>query len=257
MDLNKAKQEFLIYIKKYDNTNFQIKRKIDHSFRVMELSRQIAESIGLNKEEIDLANLIGLLHDIGRFEQMTIYHTFNDNISIDHGNFGADILKKDNYIRNYITEEKYDDIIYTAIKNHNKFKIENNLDDTKLLFSKIIRDADKIDILYQGTCISWSNTIDEIENGKLVEESIRPFLEKRPVNRYKDFKQQSAQINHLLTVLGFTFDFNFDFSYKFIKEKDYMNKIIDRFIFKDKETKELIEKVRSIINIYIDTKLKG
>lgn len=257
MDLNIAKQEFLLYVKKFNNTNFHIKRKIDHSLRVMELSKKIAENLKLNNNEIEIAALIGLLHDIGRFEQITKYHTFNDSISLDHGDFGVDILKRDNYIRHYITEEKFDDIIYTAIRNHNKFKIEDDLEGQKLLFSRIIRDADKMDILYQGTCISWSNTADEVENGKLIKDIIKPFLDKRPVNRKEDFKQQSAQINNLIIVLGFTFDFNFNISYKLLKQYDYMNKIIDRFNFRDIETKTLIEEIRSIINTYIDTKQKG
>ena len=37
--------------------------------------------------------VIGLLHDIGRFEQEAQYHTFNDFKSMDHGDYGAEYLK--------------------------------------------------------------------------------------------------------------------------------------------------------------------
>ena len=60
------------------------------------LSLSIASSIGLNEEKINLAKLIGLLHDIARFEQYTRYQTFRDIESIDHGNLGAEILQQDN-----------------------------------------------------------------------------------------------------------------------------------------------------------------
>ena len=257
MDLEIAKQEFLKYTNNYDLTNFQIKRKIDHSLRVMDLIRTIAESLNLSQEEINIATLIGLLHDIGRFEQMKVYKTFNDEKSIDHGDLGVEILQKDNYIRNYIKEEEYDNIIFTAIKNHNKFIIEEGLDYKKILFSKLIRDADKLDILYQGTCITWSNKIDEIENEKITKEDIQPFIEKRMINRSKDLLNSSYNVKHILTILGFTFGINYDISYKILKEKDYMNKIIDRFKFKDEETKKLIEEIRNIINTFIDSKQKG
>ena len=41
--------------------------------------------------------------------------------------------------------DQYDNIIKKAIYNHNKYKIEENLNDVELLHRKIIRDADKLD----------------------------------------------------------------------------------------------------------------
>ncbi|MBR3162549.1 MAG: HD domain-containing protein [Clostridia bacterium] len=257
MDLDMSKQEFLKYTSNYDWENFNIKRKVDHSLRVMKISENIAKSLNLSREEIDLATLIGLLHDIARFDQFTIYNTFNDSKSIDHGNYGVEILQKENYIRNYIKEDKYDQIIFTAIKNHNKFKIEKNLDEKELLFSKIIRDADKIDILYQGICISWKDNIKDVEQEKISEKEIQSFYEKRLVNRNTDLKYTSNEIRHLLTILGFVFDLNFKISYKILKESNYINSIINRFNFQDTDTQKNIEMVREIVNEYIDIKAEG
>lgn len=257
MNLDVAKKEFLKYVSNYDSTNFQIKRKIDHSLRVMQICKDIAENLNLTQEEIELSMLIGLLHDIGRFEQMKIYNTFKDSISIDHGNLGAEILKENDYIRKYINEVEYDEIIIKAIHNHNKYKIEEGLSDKEQLFSKIIRDADKIDILFQATCITWKNSIEQVENGKLKKEDIRPFIEKRMIDRLKDLKNIEYPMNHILTIYGFVFDINFEISYKILKQKNYINLISDRFSFKDTETKELIEKIRNIVNTYIDNNQKG
>ena len=257
MNLENAKKEFLNYANNYDLKEFQIKRKLDHSLRVMALSRKIAESLHLNSEEIEIATLIGLLHDIARFEQYTVYKTFNDSKSIDHGNFGVKILQNNNYIRNFINEEKYDRIIFIAIKNHNKFKIEEGLSKEEVLFSKIIRDADKIDILYQGISISWTDSVEKVENKKISEEDIQAFREKRLVNRNTDLKHTPYEMRHLLTSLGFVFDINFNISFKILKETDYINKTLKRFSFKDDNTKELIEEVRNIVNSYIDEKQKG
>ena len=40
----------------------------------MEISKKIAESLKLTQEEIELATLIGLLHDIARFEKLYYIH---------------------------------------------------------------------------------------------------------------------------------------------------------------------------------------
>ena len=68
MDLEKVKKEFEIFVKQYDLENKKIKRKYGHSYRVMENAGKIANSLNLSNEEIEISKLIGLLHDIGRFE---------------------------------------------------------------------------------------------------------------------------------------------------------------------------------------------
>ena len=137
MDIEKAQKEFIKYTEKYDLSDVNIKRKQEHSIRVMKISKRIAEGMKLAQEEIDIATLIGLLHDIARFEQYTKYHTFKDAESIDHGDLGAEILKKD--IKKYIETDEYDELIQLAVKNHNKYKIQEGLTQTQEMFAKIIR----------------------------------------------------------------------------------------------------------------------
>jgi putative nucleotidyltransferase with HDIG domain len=43
-----------------------------HTYHVADNARNIAEKLKLSKEDIELAELIGLLHDIGRFEELKI-----------------------------------------------------------------------------------------------------------------------------------------------------------------------------------------
>mgnify|MGYP000040106070 FL=1 len=57
-------------------------------------------------------------------------------------------------------------------------------------------------------------------------------------------------------ILAFTFDLNFDVTYKIVKENDYINILIDRFDYKDKETKSRMENIRVIINKFIDERIK-
>ena len=145
--LQKEIELFNEYVNDFDSLEENIIRKKEHSIRVMNHSIMIAKSLGLNEEDIYLAGLIGLLHDIGRFPQWQMFHTFNDLISVDHGVLGAEILKKNNYIKKYISDEESISIILAAIINHNKFKIDSSVKGKTVIFSQIIRDADKIDIM--------------------------------------------------------------------------------------------------------------
>ena len=85
IDIINAKKVFNEYVKKYNANDGKIALKIAHILRVADLSKKIAISLNLSEENIELAELIGLLHDIGRFEQVRIYNTFIYKISINHG----------------------------------------------------------------------------------------------------------------------------------------------------------------------------
>ena len=93
LDIEKIKKEFIKYTENYNLRDEMLKNKQQHSIRVMEINRDIAIRLKLTQEEIDIATLIGLLHDIARFEQYKRYGTFKDRESIDHGDYAIEILK--------------------------------------------------------------------------------------------------------------------------------------------------------------------
>ena len=120
VDILNCKQEFKKYISNYDINEPRINIKVIHMYHVAENARNIAKTIGLSEEEQDLAEIIGLLHDIGRFEQVRLYHTFSDKISINHAQKGVEILFEDKLIKKFVQDEtKYDIkqlIIITNVK---------------------------------------------------------------------------------------------------------------------------------------------
>ena len=252
IDLNKAQKEFLNYTEKFDLKNENIELKQLHSLRVMKISKEIATRLGLSQNDIDLATLIGLLHDIARFEQYKQFQTFRDLESFDHGDYAIKILEKE--IRKYVETTEYDNIIKVAIKNHNKIAIEEGLTEQEMLFAKIIRDADKIDIFYEALCFFWKNEEEKVNISKISDRVYDQFNDKKLIKREKNVKLEN--VDSIISVIVFIFDINFKVSFEILKEKDYINQIINRFKFKDEETKEKIEKIRKIANEYINMKVE-
>ena len=252
IDLEKCKDEFLKYTEKYDLNNDNLKRKQLHSLRVMQKSRIIAQSLKLSEEEIQIATLIGLLHDIGRFEQYTKYKNYRDDNSADHGDLGIKILFKENKIKDFINDDSSFEIIKKAIYNHNKYYIEQDLTDKEKLFCFIVRDSDKLDILYEAYKIFWKNNESVVEESTITKEVIDSFFNMKLVEN----KMKKTPIDYIIGMISFIYDFNFKESYKIIKEKDLINKIINRFDYKNIKTKEKMETIRNIANKYINEKIK-
>ena len=86
IDRERVKNTFAEYTSGYNAADPKIKLKIDHTYRVAELCELIARDLNLDEYETDVAWLTGMLHDVGRFEQIKRYNTFNDAQSVDHAN---------------------------------------------------------------------------------------------------------------------------------------------------------------------------
>lgn len=250
IDVELAKKEFKNFINQLEINNLKVQRKIDHIYRVSEISKKIAIHLGLTEEQIKLAQLIGLLHDIGRFEE----YKMSDKKVFDHGQAGVEILKSNNYIRKYIDIDQYDDIIFTAIDEHNEYKLSEALSEENKLFCEIIRDADKIDIIYEGIYIYWQTEeeIEKFENGKLSEKMLEDFYHRK----IADKTNKISKTDEIVRFASFIFDMNFKCSLEMLKESDNLSKMIDRFHYQVPETREEIKKIKQFANDYIREKTK-
>lgn len=148
-DKEQAKGVFTRYAEQYDTGNILICHKIEHTFRVAELAGRYAQAQGMSTSDTDFAWFLGLLHDIGRFEQIRRYGTFVDSQSVDHAELSADILFVDGLIDEFSKEglpEDWRTISETAIRQHNKLNLPDALDERTRCFAELLRDADKTDI---------------------------------------------------------------------------------------------------------------
>lgn len=257
INIEEAKKEFKKYLQQFKASDSHIQLKIDHTFRVVTVSKTISESLGLTEEEVNLAQLIALLHDIGRFKQISQFQTCIDEKSMDHAEYGADILvNEEKKIRLFTDTDEYDSIIEKAVRNHSKFSLPKGLTEEENKQAKIIRDADKIDNLY----LKQFQDIEDIFKGSGQKELFTSTISPKV---YQDFCQEKCIMvtdrktpaDFWVCILAFIFDLNFTISYQIVKENDYINHIIDRLIFQNRETAKQIEEIRKIANDYLERKI--
>ena len=252
IDIENANEQFERYVSQFNAQEGRIKLKIDHIKRVEKMSREIAKNLNLDEEHIRLAEIIGLFHDIGRFKQAEIFDTFSDKDSVNHAEFSVNVLFSDNLIEKFNIDSKYYKIIKLAILNHNKNKIEEGLTEEELLYAKIIRDADKLDIYYtickyDFKSIFWYPDFDCTTINYNI---MKQFIDLHTIN-YADIKTNADQI---LIFYAYIYDFYFDFSLEYLKMKKYLEKFTQRVIqyFNNNKIEEQVEMILKISNEYLD-----
>ena len=233
--------EFKKYVDNYDKRSKAIKRKYKHSLRVMQLAKKYATLLNFSEEDIELATLIGLLHDIGRFDQSKLYHTFDDSKSFDHAEYGVKILFDNNIIDMFRKNKKNDNIIKFAISNHNKLVIANhNKTERELLHAKLIRDVDKIDILYQAG---------ELHEIKIMttKEKISPKVLESIKNHKPVLKKDALNKNDRIALL-FSFAFDINNSICLEEVKNNIIELYERVKDKYERLKPVYEEVLNYLN---------
>lgn len=235
MDFEKCRQVFEKYMADYNLKEENISLKYRHSYAVSELMAELAFRLNLSKKEIEIAKIIGLLHDIGRFEQWKKFSSFDDR-NVDHADQSCIYLFEEGHIRDFIEEETYDLIIEKAIRYHNKLTIPD-MSVKELLFTKMIRDMDKVDIYKQcATHFQYTFNADEVSKGVLKcfkkEELISKVLKK-------------SKSDDILIMLAFIFDINFEESYDILVEMDNFDLFLS-MVDVDQNSEKLWKKIREI-----------
>lgn len=126
--------------------------------------------------------------------------------------------------------------------------------DKEILHSKIIRDADKIDSFRAKTTdyiYTMANiTEKDIEESKITDKVYNDFMNEKTILS----KDRKTGIDIWVSYIAFVFDLNFNSSLKLIKEKDYINKLFNRFSYKNDDEKMSLLKDKA--NNYLNCKLK-
>ena len=186
------------------------------------------------------------MHDIGRFEQVRLYDTFSDKISVNHGEYGVKVLFKDGLINKFKLSEKDKEIVKLAILNHNRDKIQEGLDDEQLLYAKMIRDADKLDIYYTMCKYDFKDTFwyPDFDCEEISDLIMNEFKNDKKVN-YADIKNNADVI---VIFYAYVYDLYFETTKNILKEKNYLEKFTEK-VCKNFKSEKIHTQVKEILEI--------
>ena len=255
IDRTAAKRVFAEYVENYNSRDEKIRLKIEHTYKVASLCGQIAESLELSRADVDLAWLIGLLHDIGRFEQLRQYGTFIDAESIDHAELGADMLFKQGKIREFVANTECDDLIELAVRSHSLYRLPEGLTEREIMFCDIIRDADKVDILRVNVEFApediYNVSSEILRNEEVTQEVMQSFFEEHATLR----SLKKTAVDHLAGHISLIYELVYPYSVRVMAEQGFLEKML-AFKSENPRTREQFKVIADRINAYVEKRLK-
>jgi hypothetical protein len=208
-----------------DQRNYAIKEF--HTHEVRRNIVRMGQDLLLSPDDLLLADAIALFHDVGRFPQYRQYKTFDDSVSVNHAALGAEVLIEGKALGLLNADDR--DTIVHAIMLHNVFSLPESLDARTQLFARLIRDADKLDILrvaleyYQQDSGSRADAValglpDSPGYSAKVLDNLKrgAMARKADLTTLNDFK---------LLQLSWLYDLNFTSSLRMVLERGYIDKL--------------------------------
>ena len=246
------------YMKSFYSDDEEVQRGIlikeKHTGYVTANCVELAKFLKLSTHDAELAEIIGLFHDVGRFRQYSLYKTFNDADSEDHADLALKVIAELEFF-NELSAPDYD-VVKFAIQNHNKKTVAPTDDQRKILFAKLIRDADKLDIyrvlepfLAQANVDKMPNFIKE--RGNLVADISPDFVENFVTGNQADYRKIRTNGDRKIVRLMWIYDVNFSWTMRKIVERGYIEKIVSNLPM-DERIAEGVRRLRR----HVEQKLK-
>jgi len=237
---------------KFINANLKLKEQ--HSRRTCQEMRYLADKLALTDNQKRVAEVIAIFHDIGRFEQFVRYRTYNDFRSVDHCLLGLEVLREAKVLDEVAGEERK--FIERAIEYHGRKDLPADSDGQYLLFSRLIRDADKLDVLYVVTEYyrqyrdnprEFMLELEFPDNPKYSAEVVEAILRGELI----DYSKLRTLNDMKLLQLGWVYDINFTATLERIRHRKFLETLLD-FLPQTQD----IEKVKEKIFAYVDFRIE-
>lgn len=232
-DLDHLKQWFSRYVQSFYSADPVVQEglvlKEKHSFRVCDEILNIGRKLDLSKNNLRLAEVMALFHDIGRFEQFARYKTFVDKKSENHGQLGVKVLERENALATLPADAR--ELILKSIAYHNRLSVPEDESHICLYFSRLLRDADKLDIFHLvstyyyagGAERSAAIELDLPDTPEVSEEIMTCLSEGQLISM-----QHLRSLNDFkLLQMAWVYDVNYSPTFQMIYERDYLRKIRD------------------------------
>jgi len=230
-----------------DQRNLTLKE--EHTRHVCENMLRITRDLSLSSGETVLAETIALFHDVGRFPQYHEFKTFRDSISVNHAALGTKVLLENKVLKNISRREQK--IITDAVTLHNVFVLPEALDEDTLLYAKLVRDADKLDIWRVFTEYyalpqesRWTAAGLGLPDSPDYSREILSHLHKKEMFLLSKLKTLN---DFKLLQIVWMFDLNFTSSFIMLKERDYLDKIAATLPATD-EIRRAVDVVREFVD---------
>ena len=249
MKETKIMKVFEQYIKKFDMNKGNIKAMYFHSIKMMELCKDIASNLGIfTEEEIKVCGLIGLFHDISKFDNKNKNFIVLDDDN-DLTKESIDLLFDSNkLIREITKDESYDKIIKIAIYCHNKKGLPKGFDKKTLHYCMVLQDAHIIENFRMIINYPYMDMyIDNFPN-TLVYNTFRSY-------KVIDSKISDNDADKILEVMSGIFGIHYIYSYYLLKEESCVNKLFQALHINDRNIRKFFLQVVKVLNVYIDRKI--
>ena len=231
-DLLKRMHDWMThYMKSFYSDDAEVQQGIlikeKHTGYVTANCVELAKFLKLSTHDSELAEIIGLFHDVGRFRQYSIYKTFNDADSEDHADLALKVIDELEFF-NEMSAQDFD-VLKFAIQNHNKKVIAPCDDERKILFAKLIRDADKLDIyrvLEPFLAQANADKMPKFIKGKAHPDISPDFVENFVTGNQADYRKIRTNGDRKIVRLMWIYDINFSWTMQKIVERGYIDKIV-------------------------------
>ncbi|MEZ4599141.1 MAG: HD domain-containing protein [Syntrophotaleaceae bacterium] len=227
--IDDLKAWFTGYVTSFTSNNDELQRNLDlkkdHTERVCVEIMELGRQLGLSAEQLRLAEITALFHDVGRFEQYTRYGTFADSRSVDHAQLGVQILRDKMVLAGL--EEGTRDLVLHAIARHNRAALPVEADAICLFFTRLLRDADKLDIwrvvtdYYRQENPTPNAALEMgLPDSPAISEPVAAAL---LAGRIVDLRQVQNLNDLKLLQVGWVYDLNFPPSFRRLQDKGYLD----------------------------------
>lgn len=278
IDRRRAREAFDSYVAAYDATNPRIALKVEHTLRVAGLCERIAREAGFAPAGTDLAWLCGLLHDIGRFEQLQRWDTFSDAASTSHAALGVEVLFGNEgdtgvadddgsaagtigIIHRFIDpNDELEEVIRAAVGFHSDYRLPEDLDVRTHAICDVVRDADKLDILR----VASTDTVETVLNAnedELLASAVSPAIEDAFFeHRTAHYSERVTPVDYLVNLACFAFELVYPASLEIADEQEYIYRALERPFgitrpFENKATAQLINRMDGHLRAWVDERL--
>ncbi|HWR29456.1 MAG TPA: HD domain-containing protein [Negativicutes bacterium] len=228
-DIRSLQRWFTEYVRSFysEDADVQahVRLKEDHTARVCERMTELAESLAMTQQQSALAETVALFHDVGRFLQYTQYRTFNDFRSEDHGCMGVRILQETGVLAELPGSQQM--LVQKAVRYHNGREIPPDTEESVFL-ARMIRDADKIDILEMLTSDDELFRIlpmPEYDEKQQVSPGIVEYILQGHVARFEHIRTAA---DLMLFRMSWLLDMNFPWTFRQVQEREYLEKMISK-----------------------------